>query len=111
MRQSQAVEEFLQKFEAMAPAADWRLSEHGFIQTDGWAEHPHFGDFYGNEEVCPLHFVAGLGFRDTTSARRVLGLDDRDCREVWLAADGERTASPSIRRRLLAAAGLVEQRA
>lgn len=108
MTMSSAVEDFLQKFETMAPAADWEMSKFGVIRTSGWEHHPHWPQL-GVETICPLHFVAGFGFRDTAAAQRTLGLTNFELRELWNALDGNPNASPFLRQRVLAAAGLRER--
>lgn len=129
MKLPERIEEFLLRFEAIAPAADWRLGSGGEIETPRPAVPIPRGAAAFVEEVeadsdpdgppcplyyaplCPLHYAAGLSWRNTTLARLALGLDPVDCREIWQAADNLSNGSPFIRRRLLAATGLGERTA
>jgi hypothetical protein len=93
-----AVEEFLQKFEVMAPASDWQL-RGGSIREKN--------DLDTGEHHCPLSFMSGL-LPCSTSGKSV-GLSRREAMAVINAADfdtGGLGVEKEIRRRLLAACGL-----
>lgn len=88
---SPAVEEFLQKFEAMAPASDW-IVRHGDLRDALTLD-------------CPLTFVGGSGQPPVLSGP-MLGMGMNDRHEIIRAADGRPGCNRKIRRRLLAACGL-----
>lgn len=101
------LEAFLRKFKRLAPKTEWRLDDQGRLRTKGKVRH------------CPITFVV----EETTKhnlryhpehAEHAAALIKLDCGMVDLlmeSADGACSsyAFPTVRRRLLEAAGLKER--